>query len=153
LGDTNASGAGDHVRRMRIATLIGITLALALGAAACGGSDDADAHYSLASVQRCLSAERLSSWASTFFQTSQGAISYETSGGEVVLAFGRDHDEAKGVAQSLAGVGTVLGDKDAASDVAEIVQITGNVAYWSAGEDEISESAEARISDCLDGAR
>jgi hypothetical protein len=46
---------------------------------ACGSNGDADAHYSLGSAKNCLGAERLSSYASMFFHTSQGSIAFNTS--------------------------------------------------------------------------
>jgi hypothetical protein len=133
---------------MRVLKVVALTAAL-LAVAGCGASGDADAHYSLDGTKSCLGAQRLSSYASLFFKTSEGSIAFDTSeGDEVVLAFGRDREEVEGMKDTFRRLGTVFGDDSDAADVDSYVHVKGNVAYWTTEGD--LDNVEDRIHDCLE---
>ena len=52
------------------------------------------------------------------------------------------------MALGFKGLEDVIGPDAAEAD--EWIHIRGNVAYWSVEGDDVSESAEAQISECLE---
>lgn len=132
---------------VRTLALIAAGVSIVVAPAACGGTSDADVYYSIDDTQDCLGAKRIRSY---LFPTSEGRIEFDMGEwGEVLIAFGRDHQEIENLIRKMKEFAE---SEDHPTDFVSRIRVNGNVAYWAVGnvDRHFVKGVADRIAECLE---